>query len=119
MPGAEVQPDTVILELYQRVNLTPEHGFALTFDKAVHRRVGVNWGYASIDPAYGVLNSDRFQIGDRAFAMIVYNITPEFLASAFITRAERPRRAKLRSKRAQRAASVSSAVSATCAHSSK
>lgn len=79
--------DTVILELYQRVNLTPEQGFALTFDKAVHRRVSVNWGYASIDPAYGVLNSDRFQIGDRAFAMIVYNITPEFLASAFITRA--------------------------------
>ena len=26
-------------------------------------------------------------IGDRALAMIVYNITPEFLASAFITRA--------------------------------
>ena len=79
--------DTVILELYQRVNLTPEQGFAITLDKAVHRKVSVNWGYASIDPAYGILNADRFQIGNRAFAMVIYNITPEFLASAFITRA--------------------------------
>jgi hypothetical protein len=79
--------DTVILELYQRVNRTPESGFALTLDKAVHRSVSVNWGYASIDPAYGILNADRFQVGNRAFAMVIYNITPEFLASAFITRA--------------------------------
>ena len=79
--------DTVILELYERVNRTPEQGFAITLDKAVHRKVSVNWGYASIDPAYGILNADRFQIGNRAFAMVIYNISPEFLASAFITRA--------------------------------
>jgi hypothetical protein len=79
--------DTIILELYQRVNLTPQQGFAITLDKAVHRKVSVNWGYASIDPAYGILNSDRFQIGNRVFGMVTYNITPEFLASAFVTRA--------------------------------
>jgi hypothetical protein len=78
--------DTVILELYERVNRTPDQGFAITLDKAVHRKVSVNWGYASIDPAYGILNADRFQIGNRAFAMVIYNISPEFLASAFITR---------------------------------
>ena len=49
--------------------------------------MSVNWGYASIDPQYGVLNADRFQIGNRAFAMVIYNISPEFLASVFITRA--------------------------------
>ena len=79
--------DTVILELYERVNRTADQGFAVTFDKAVHRKLSVNWGYASIDPAYGILNADRFQIGNRAFAMVIYTISPEFLASAFITRA--------------------------------
>jgi hypothetical protein len=79
--------DTVVLELYERVNRTPERGFAVTLDKAVHKHVSMNWGYASIDPAYGVLNADRFQIGNRVFAMVVYTISPEFLASAFITRA--------------------------------
>jgi hypothetical protein len=79
--------DTVVLELYQRTNATADQGFAITFDKALHRKVSVNWGYASIDPGYGILNADRFQFGNRAFAMAIYNITPEFLASAFITRA--------------------------------
>jgi hypothetical protein len=78
--------DTVILELYQRVNRTPDQGFAITLDKAVHRKVSVNWGYASIDPAHGGLNADRFHIGNRAFGMVIYNISPEFLASYFITR---------------------------------
>jgi hypothetical protein len=78
--------DTVILELYQRVNRTPEQGFAVTLDKAVHKQVSVNWGYASIDPAFGALNADRFHVGNRAFAMAIYTISPEFLASVFITR---------------------------------
>jgi len=47
----------------------------------------MNWGYASIDPRYGILNADRFQIGNRVFGMVIYNISPEFLASAFLTRA--------------------------------
>jgi hypothetical protein len=79
--------DTVILELYQRVNRTADQGFAVTLDKAVHRKVSLNWGYASIDPRYHGLNADRFHIGDRMFAMVIYNISSEFLASAFITRA--------------------------------
>ena len=79
--------DTVIFESYQRINRTGDHGFALTLDRAVNSKVSVNWGYASIDPRYGTLNADRFQIGNRAFAMIIYNMSPQFLASAFITRA--------------------------------
>ncbi len=78
--------DAVTLETYQRVNPTPEHGFAVTLEKALPRNVRANWGYASIDPQYGTLNSDRFQIGNRVFAMVIYNISQEFLASAFITR---------------------------------
>ena len=79
--------DTIILENYQRTNRNPDQGFALTLDKALHRKVSVNWGYASIDPRYGGLNADRFHVGNRLFTMLIYNISPEFLASAFITRA--------------------------------
>ena len=79
--------DTVILELYERVNRMADQGFALTLDKAVHRKLSVNWGYASIDPHFTPLNADRFHIGNRVFGMLIYNISPEFLASAFITRA--------------------------------
>jgi len=79
--------DSVILENYQRVNQKRDQGFAITLDKALNRNVSVNWGYASIDPNYGILNADRFQIGNRVFAMVIYNISPQFLASAFITRA--------------------------------
>ena len=79
--------DTVILEVYERTNQTADQGFALTLDKAVHKKVSTNFGYASIDTRYGILNADRFQVGNRVFAMVIYNITPEFLASAFITRA--------------------------------
>jgi hypothetical protein len=79
--------DTAILEFYERVNRNADQGFAVTLDKAVHRKVSVNWGYASIDPRYGTLNADRFSFGNRVFGMVIYNITPEFLTSAFITRA--------------------------------
>jgi hypothetical protein len=79
--------DTVTLEFYERVNRSADQGFAVTLYKALHKKAGVNWGYASIDPRYGILNSDRFQIGNRVFAVLVYHISPDFLASAFITRA--------------------------------
>ena len=78
--------DTVIVEVYERVRRNPDQGFAITFDKAVHRKLSTNWGYASIDPQYGTLNADRFQIGNRVFGMLIYNISPEFVASAFLTR---------------------------------
>lgn len=79
--------DTVIFELYERINQSPDQGFAVTLDKALSRKVSVNWGYASIDLGYHGLNADRFHIGNRVFGMLIYNISPEFLASAFLTRA--------------------------------
>jgi hypothetical protein len=85
-PGLRVV-DIMILELYRRVNRSAGRGFALTLDKALHRRFRLSWGYASIDPAYGILNADRFQIGNRLFTSLACNITPKILASAFITRA--------------------------------
>jgi hypothetical protein len=79
--------DSVILELYQRSNTIPGNGFALTLEKALTKKVSVNGGYARIDRQYGPLNADRFNIDNRAFGMVTYNISPEFLASFFITTA--------------------------------
>lgn len=79
--------DGIVLELYERLNRTPDQGFAVTVDKVVHPQVALNGGYASIDPAASGLNADRFHLGNRLFALATYTISPEFLASAFITRA--------------------------------
>jgi hypothetical protein len=78
--------DTLILELYERVNRAPNQGFALTLDKTLGN-VRVGGGYASIDVDYGNLNADRFQTGNRVFVTAACNISPELVASAFITRA--------------------------------
>jgi hypothetical protein len=79
--------DSVIVELYQRTNTDADHGFAVTLDKAVTRTLSMNGGYASIDPKYGPLNADRFNIGNRIFIMATYTFSPELLASFFITTA--------------------------------
>jgi hypothetical protein len=79
--------DSVLFENYRRTNNNPAYGFALTANKAATRRVGLSGGYASIDPLYGGLNSDRFHIGNRVFFMTTYTFSPRFTASAFITRA--------------------------------
>jgi hypothetical protein len=79
--------DSVLFENYRRTNKNAACGFAVTANKGVTRALGFNGGYASIDPLYGGLNSDRFHIGNRIFFMTTYTISPRFTASAFITRA--------------------------------
>jgi hypothetical protein len=79
--------DSILFENYRRTNNRPAYGFSVTANKAVTRQVGLNWGYARIDPFYGGLNSDRFHIGNRVFFMASYAISSRFTASAFITRA--------------------------------
>jgi hypothetical protein len=79
--------DSVLFENYKRTNRNPAYGFALTANKALTRKLSVNWGYARIDPFYGGLNSDRFHIGKRLFAGAAYALSSRFTASAFLTRA--------------------------------
>ena len=79
--------DSILFENYWRTNNNPAYGFALTANKAVTRKLGLNGGYASIDRFYGGLNSDRFQSGNRVFLMATYAMSPRFTTSAFITRA--------------------------------
>jgi hypothetical protein len=79
--------DSVLFENYRRSNRNPAYGFALSLNKALTRKLGLNWGYARIDPFYGGLNSDRFHIGKRPFIGAAYALSSRFTASAFFTRA--------------------------------
>jgi hypothetical protein len=79
--------DSVVVEAYQRTRQQRARGFAVTTIKTLSAHVAINAGYASIDAYYGGLNADRFNIGNRAFAMATYTFSPQFLASAFVTTA--------------------------------
>ena len=79
--------DSVILENYQRTDAGAAGGFAVTVDKAIGKRLDVNGGYARIDPAYGGLNSDRFNVGRRVFGMATYALSRELAASIYLTTA--------------------------------
>jgi hypothetical protein len=79
--------DSILLESYKRTNNHPDYGFALSLNKALNRKTGIQWGYARIDPFYGGLNADRFNVGKRVFFMTSYTVSPRFSASYFITTA--------------------------------
>ncbi|MGE4055735.1 MAG: hypothetical protein AB7F99_13130 [Vicinamibacterales bacterium] len=79
--------DGVLFENYQRTTQPTAYGVAVTASKSINTHVSVNGGFASIDTASGGLNADRFNIGRRAFIMLTYSFSPEFLASAFVTTA--------------------------------
>jgi hypothetical protein len=79
--------DSIHFENYKRTNRSPAYGFALSANKAITARLGLNWGYARIDPLYGGLNADRFHIGKRVFIGSTYALSSRFTASAFVTRA--------------------------------
>ncbi len=79
--------DSILFENYKRTNRSPQYGFALTADKAVTRQVSINGGYARIDPLYGGLNADRFNIGNRVFFMATYALSSRFTTSVFATTA--------------------------------
>jgi hypothetical protein len=78
--------DSVIFENYQRTNIDRAQGFAVTAEKALTRTLTLQGGYANIDPRYGPLNADRFNIGKRAFTTAIFNSGP-ITASFFVTTA--------------------------------
>jgi hypothetical protein len=82
--------DTVIFEDYERVHPDTEYGFAIALDKALSRRLSFNGGYASVDPRFGGLNSDRFNIGNRVFLTTTCVVSPRITVSYYITTAVGP-----------------------------
>jgi hypothetical protein len=53
----------------------------------ITQRVSVNGGYAAINPHYGGLNADRYNIGRRVFGWGRTMFPSPFSASAFLTTA--------------------------------
>ena len=82
-----VVADGILVETYKRTNRNPDYGFAVSINKSLNRVVALNGGYARIDPFYGGLNADRFNIGKRVFITTSFAISPRFAASAFVTTA--------------------------------
>jgi hypothetical protein len=84
---AMVVVDTVKFEQYHRLGDTAATGFAIFGEKAFGKRATFGTGWASIDPAIGSLNGDRYARGRRLFATGTLNLSPEFSVSGFFTRA--------------------------------
>ena len=59
--------DAVRLELYERTSGTRDEGFAVTAERMLPHKLSLAGGYATIDRAYGGLNADRFNRGNRIF----------------------------------------------------
>ena len=79
--------DSVLFENYQRIDVKPDYGFALSVERTLAKKLTLGGGYAQIDPHYGGLNADRFNIGKRVFFSVSYQLSPEFTASTFVTTA--------------------------------
>lgn len=79
--------DSFRFENYQRLDVKPDYGFAASVEKVLAKRFNLTAGYARIDPNYGGLNADRFNIGKRLYVVGTYALCPEFTVSAYATKA--------------------------------
>ena len=79
--------DSVRYEQYVRRGTTAAHGFTVTGDKAVTKRLTAGLGFANIDAGAGTLNADRFAKGRRIFETATFKVTPELSFQLFMTQA--------------------------------
>lgn len=80
--------DSVKFEMYRRLDVRRNGGFALSGEKSwFKKRLVAGGGYAQIDSAYGGLNGDRYNKGKRLFVYGNYQISPEFGVNTFWTHA--------------------------------
>lgn len=77
--------DSLRFEDYQRLDVNPAFGFALSGEKKLLPRLTVGGGYGQIDQRYGGLNADRFNFGKRVYLTGVFTVFPEFSISTFAT----------------------------------
>jgi len=78
--------DSLRFENYQRLDVSPGYGFAVSGEKSLWDRVVIGGGFAQIDPQEGSLNSDAFSNGKRLFASSTFIINQEFSISTLATR---------------------------------
>ncbi len=79
--------NTLRFENYQRLDVKPDYGWALTAEKMMGRKLSLVYGYADIDPNYGNLNGNRYFRGKRVHCLATYSIHPFFNFQTFYSRA--------------------------------
>jgi hypothetical protein len=77
----------VRFEQYRRVTIDPAYGFAVIAERPIATRARLQAGYATIDPAYGGLNGDRIQRGQRVFGTASIPLTPTLNVQLYATQA--------------------------------
>ena len=80
-------PVAVRVETYRRMRVAPAGGFAITLDRPLNKWLRASGGYATVDPAYGAFNADRFDRGRRVFGTTTITFAPWMNLSLFATRA--------------------------------
>jgi len=65
--------DSLRFENYQRVDITPTYGFAVSGEKTLLKKLSLSGGYADIDPHFIAWNAARILKGKRLFSQAVYN----------------------------------------------
>ena len=77
--------DSLRFEQYEGLDDGGAYGFLVYAEKAVTRRISAGGGFADIDPAYGILNADRFSRGRRAYAIISARLARGLTLQPFVT----------------------------------
>ena len=79
--------DSVVFENYERVDVQPAWGCAVSAQKSPDPRLTLTGGYADIDRDFGALNADRMGQGRRVYFVATYNFWRDFSAGVYATRA--------------------------------
>jgi hypothetical protein len=72
--------DTLIFEIYERIDPNAGYGFAFTGQRKVNKYLTLSGGFARIDRPMS--NADRFPPGDRIFASVLVPLTRDFSLNA-------------------------------------
>ena len=78
--------DSLRVETYQRLDVKPDYGFAISGDKKINKLLALNGGYAQIDRDYGGLNGDRYGRGKHLFVIANVSLDRGFGITGFLTR---------------------------------
>ncbi len=79
--------DSLVFENYERLDLQPAWGCALSAQKDAGTRLTLLGGYADVDKNYVNWNADRMGKGRRLYIAATYNFWREFSAGVYATRA--------------------------------
>ena len=80
--------DSLLYENYERLDPNAGYGFAIQGEKKINDKFSLTGGFAKI--SHVMLNSDRFQRGERLYLAAFYKPVPEFTIAPVIIQAVGP-----------------------------